>query len=107
MRAILFIEFFILLLVSIVNTVEAVRQAVGEIIVDIKPGETKTFEWLLESDNEEEVITVELSAEGDGAEFLSFDDTVEINPLEVYSTSISVIIPEDYPGGIELKPKMF
>ena len=107
MRAILFIAFFILLLVSIVNTVEALRQAVGEIIIDIKPGQTKTFEWLLASDNEEEVITVELSAEGAGSEFLSFDDTVEINPLEVYSTSISVIIPEDYPGGIELKPKMF
>jgi len=107
MRAILFIAFFILLLVSIVNTVEALRQAVGEIIIDIKPGQTKTFEWLLASDNEEEVITVELSAEGVGSEFLSFDDTVEINPLEVYSTSISVIIPEDYPGGIELKPKMF
>jgi len=107
MRAILFILFFILLLVSIVNTVEALRQAVGEIIIDIKPGQTKTFEWLLASDNEEEVITVELSAEGVGSEFLSFDDTVEINPLEVYSTSISVIIPEDYPGGIELKPKMF
>jgi len=107
MRAILFIAFFILLLVSFVNTAEALRQSVGEIIVDIKPGETKTFEWLLASDNEEEVITVELSAEGDGAEFLSFDDTIEINPLEVYSTFISVIIPEDYPGGIELKPKMF
>jgi len=107
MRAILFIAFFILLLVSIVNTVEALRQAVGEIIIDIKPGQTKTFEWLLASDNEDKIITVELSAEGDGSEFLSFDNTVEIKPLQVYSTTITVTIPEDYPGGIELKPKMF
>jgi len=106
MRTILFIAFFILLLVSIVNTVDALQQTATEVIIDIKPGETKTFEWGLKSDEENEVTTVELSADRKGSEFLSFEKILEIEPQQVVYTTITVSIPDDYPGGIELKPKL-
>jgi len=107
MRAMLFIAFFILLLVSIfIINVDALQQTATEVIIDIKPGETKTFEWGLKSDEENEVTTVELSADRKGSEFLSFEKILEIEPQQLVYTTITVSIPDDYPGGIELKPKL-
>jgi len=107
MLAILFIVFFILLLVPLVHTVDALRQSVDEIIVDIKPGETQTFKWILASDKKEEITEVELSAEDEGLEFLSFEKSLDIDPLQIVYVTITVTIPNDYPGGIELKPKLY
>lgn len=95
-----------LLLIPIFSTVDALRQSVDEIIINIKPGETQTARWALASDEEDKLTTVELSAEGEGAEFLSFEKTIDIEPQQFVWTVITVTIPEDYPGGIELKPKL-
>jgi len=85
---------------------DALRQVAGEIIVDIKPGGTYEFEWGLASDNSNKITRVELSVEGEGGEFLTFEKTLDIDPMKTVITTVQVTIPEDYPGGIELTPHL-
>lgn len=99
------ITVLVLLSFSITNA-DALRQVAGKIIVDIKPGESNSFEWGLVSDKPNEITSVELSAEGDGAEFLSFEKTLQIPPTEIVYVPITVNIPPEYPGGIELQPHL-
>jgi len=106
MKLEIFSIFSLLLLSIFIINVDALQQTAAEVIIDIKPGETKTFEWGLKSDEENEVTTVELSADRQGFEFLSFEKILEIEPQQVVYTTITVSIPDDYPGGIELKPKL-
>ena len=88
--------------------VDALQQSADPIVVDIKPGETQHVTWGLKSDNENEIINVDIKAEGDGSEFLSFRKTLELEPNQpILWTTITVNIPEDYPGGIELTPSLF
>jgi len=109
MKQVVIITIFTLLFVSAISeNVDALSQTVEEIMVDIKPGETQTFRWGLASDKENQITTVEMSAEGEGSEFLSFEKSIELeDPEQIVYTTITVSIPEDYPGGIELKPKLF
>jgi len=87
--------------------VDALQQSADPIVVDIKPGETQHVTWGLKSDNENEIIHVDMKAEGDGSEFLSFRKTLELEPNQpILWTTITVNIPEDYPGGIELTPSL-
>ena len=84
----------------------SLRQVAGQILIELKPGESETFEWGLASDDKNEITVVELSAEGDGSEFLSFPKTLEIDPGKTIFTKVTVSIPPDYPGGIELTPHL-
>jgi len=86
----------------------ALRQVAGQITVDIKPGETKSTEWGLASDNPNNITTISLRAEGDGAEFISFEnDSIDIEPSKTIFILVTVSIPDDYPGGITLSPKLY
>lgn len=86
---------------------EALRQVAGKIIVDIKPGQSDTFQWGLASDEANKITTVVFSAEGDGSEFLSFQETLDIDPKKFEYITVTVSIPADYPGGITLEPFLF
>jgi len=86
----------------------ALRQVAGQITVEIKPGETKSFEWGLASDNQNNITTIHLRAEGDGAEFISFvNDSINMEPSKTIFIPVTVSVPQDYPGGITLSPKLY
>jgi hypothetical protein len=82
-------------------------QVAGDVVVEVKPGETKPFAWGLLSDKQNETTAIELSADGKGAEFLSFPKTVSLGPGELKQIQGNVSIPADYQvptNGTELNP---
>ena len=87
--------------------IKAVMQVAGDVVVEIKPGETKPFAWGLLSDKQNDTMTVELSADGEGAEFLSYPETDSLGPSELKQIQGNVSIPADYQvptNGTELNP---
>jgi len=85
----------------------ALQQVAGPIIVDVKPGETKTFNWSLLSDKSDAPTNVKISAEGKGSEFLSFSKDYTIDPRSSVMVEFTVTIPDDHPGGVQLSPMLF
>jgi hypothetical protein len=94
-------------LVSITQTY-ALQQVAGNIVVDIKPGETKTFNWGLLADKNNQSSTVNVTADGMGAEFLSFPEnvTVAASSGQITDVSVNVTIPLNYTGPRELTPSI-
>lgn len=86
-----------------IGQTEAFQQVAGPIVVNLKPGETKTVQWGLVSDKENDVTVVELKADGSGAEFLSFPKTLSIDPSQLIFVDIIVTIPKSA-GNVELNP---
>jgi len=77
----------------------------GPINVEIKPGETRSIAWGLITDKDE-LNAVNISADGLGAEFLSFPKRVNLVPGETIEVQANISIPFDYPGGVKLNPTM-
>jgi len=92
--------------IPIIDDATALRQVAGQINLDLAPGESTTFDWGLASDKQSGQTIVALSAEGPGSEFLSFPNSVSINPLEMKFTTITVSIPENHPGDVTLTPSL-
>jgi hypothetical protein len=84
----------------------ALQQVAGDIVVDIIPGETKTFSWgLLTEKNESS--TVNITADGVGAEFLSFPENVTLSANgQITYVPVNVTIPSNYTGAKELNPSI-
>ena len=103
-----YLVIFAILLVAQITFTEtyALTQPEGEISVEIKPGETRVFTWVLTSDKSED-IEVELFAIGKGSEFLSFPQTISISAWKAENVQVTVSIPFDYPGDVELNPAMY
>ena len=85
--------------------VDALQQVAGSIIIKIKPGETKTFNWGLRTDKNES-STATLSADGNGTNFLLFPKTVNLNNDNITNVLVKVSIPSDYLGNNTLSPKI-
>src|SRR5919202_850042 len=85
----------------------ALMQVAGNIFVEIKPGETKTFNWGLLSEKNQS-ITVNITAEGIGAEFLSFPENVTVAAVsgQITDVPVNVTIPSNYTGPRELTPSI-
>jgi len=83
---------------------QALRQEAGTPVVEISPGETKTFTWTLISDEVDSTITIIMGSHRHGSEFLSYPETVELGPLEGKAIEITVTIPNDHPGGVTINP---
>jgi hypothetical protein len=84
----------------------ALQQVAGDIVVDIKPGETKTFGWGLLSEKNES-STVNVTADGIGAEFLSFPQNITLTAGgEITYVPVNVSIPSNYTGVKELNPSI-
>jgi hypothetical protein len=88
-----------------ITEIHALSQVAGKIVVEINPGETKTFKWTLLSDSDADT-TVSISASGKGAQFLSFPQTIAIGPRQATDLEVTVTIPHDHPGDIELNPML-
>ena len=105
MKIILIIALFAIFLVSVNFTeTQALRQEAGTPVVEISPGETKTFTWTLISDEPDSTITIQMGSDRHGKEFLSFPETVELGPMEGKAIEITVTIPFDHPGGVTINP---
>jgi hypothetical protein len=83
--------------------VDALQQIAGSIIIKIKPGETKTFKWGLMTDQNESKI-VPLSADGSGANYLSFPKSIKLSTGNLTYVLIKVSIPKEYIGNATLNP---
>ena len=83
----------------------ALQEVAGKIDVDIKPGETKTFQWGLISDSDT-TTTLELSAEGKGAELLFLPKSVALDPHQFLYVKVNATIPNNYSGNVTLTPAM-
>jgi len=88
------------------DNVDALRQVAGIIELDLKPGDADTFQWGMISDETEYLTSLELSVEGEGAEFLSFPKTIELQPEELKFVDVTVEIPDDFPGGVTFEPRL-
>jgi hypothetical protein len=95
-KFIIFIVFIVVLTFGFSTQSFALQQVAGKLIADINPGESQTLQWGLISDNPSKTITVELIAEGEGSEFLSFPEKIDLQPNQVKFVDISVTIPLDY-----------
>ena len=84
----------------------ALQQVAGNIIVEIKPGETKTFTWgLLTERNESSIVNI--TADGIGAEFLSFPKNITLSTSgQITYVPVNVSIPSNYTGASELNPSL-
>jgi hypothetical protein len=81
------------------------QQVAGPIIVEIKPGETRYFYWGLLTDKNQS-NTVNLTADGTGAEYLAIPKSVILDPGNLTYVQGNITIPAVVPAGIELKPSI-
>lgn len=84
----------------------ALQQVAGEINTSVEPGGMSSFQWGLLSDSEEQ-IQIQLRAEGEGAEFLSFPNSVVLEPGKLYWVTVNVTVPGNNPGTLELQPSLY
>jgi hypothetical protein len=84
----------------------ALQQVAGDIVLDIKQGEIETFTWGLLSEKNES-STVNITADGMGAEFLSFPENITLTAGgEITYVPVNVSIPSNYTGPNELNPSI-
>jgi len=101
----LFALAIILTFSAIGDDAQALLQQAGKISVNVSPEKTETFTWGLQSDSDK-IITLQLSAEGQGSEFLDFPKSIQLAPGEYVHVEINLTIPQDYSGPLTLSPKM-
>ncbi len=107
-KSTIFLFFIILLVIPFyLYDADALRQVAGKIELDIKPGQTTSFDWGLASDSNSNPTQIVLSSEKDGSEFLSFEKNITLDPLELKYAKVTVSIPDSYPGGITLEPFLY
>jgi peptide/nickel transport system substrate-binding protein len=101
----LFVIIAIILVPIALTDSAALQEIAGKIDVDIKPGETKTFQWGLVSDSDT-TTTLGLHTEGKGAEFLFLPKSVILDPHQIVYVQVNATIPNNYPGNVTLTPAM-
>lgn len=84
---------------------DALLQESGRISISIAPGEQDSFTWLLQSDDDKP-ITVKISSEGLGSEYLSFPQSIQIEPKQIVQIPIGIMIPLDYTGQLIMSPTL-
>ncbi len=92
-------------LLPLQTNAHALQQIAGPLMLEMKPGESKSIQWGLLSDNDVP-INVSLSSEGIGTEFISLPESIELSPGNITYVQVDVRIPFDHPGAVELKPSL-
>jgi hypothetical protein len=86
-----------------IDEIYAVQEVAGPLIVNINPGETKSFSWgLLPEKNESNLVKI--YADGNGSEFLSFPERFELVPGKINYVLGNVTLPFNYPNSTKLDP---
>ena len=91
---------------SLLPPSESLLQTAGPLIYQLEPGETLTQQWGLQDVKSPETITVALTIEGEGSEFVTFPETVDLPPGLLIMFDITVTIPEDHPTDVWYEPKI-
>ena len=105
-RLSVFLVIGVLMLSLSLPTAYGLQQVAGKLIADINPGESQILEWGLISDNPSKIITLELVAQGEGSEFLSFPEKIDLQPKQIKFVEIIVTIPADYNQRNTLSPSI-
>lgn len=81
----------------------AFQQVAGPVIININPGETKSFSWGLVAANNETSM-LKLYADGNGSEFLSFPESFRLASGKTNYVVGNVTIPINHPTNATLTP---
>ena len=81
----------------------AFQQIAGPVIININPGETKSFSWGLVAANNETSM-LKLYADGNGSEFLSFPESFRLASGKTNYVVGNVTIPINHPTNATLTP---
>jgi len=98
--------FSILLISPLIDNGEAFRQTAIKIVANLQPGESETFQWGLNPETDQPVI-LKLRAIGDGAELLSFPETINALSNEWNVINITVSVPDDYQNNVKLEAAIY
>lgn len=86
-----------------VHQVGAFQQIAGPVIINVNPGETKSFSWGLLAENNETSM-LKIYADGNGSEFLSFPQSFRLTPGQTNYIVGNVTIPFNHPTNTTLTP---
>lgn len=106
-KKIIILAFFAVLLLPIsMPPSQALQQVAGPIIFQLQPGQAKTMQWGLVSDNDKPV-TLALTADGGGSELISFPKTITIDPKQIVYIDVTVTIPTAHSNNVKLSPSIY
>ena len=88
---------------KLTHEVDAFQQIAGPVIININPGETKSFSWgLLAEKNETSILRI--YSDGNGSEFLSLPQNYRLAPGMTNNLVGNVTIPINHPTNVTLTP---
>ncbi len=94
------------IVISGVQTVDGFTSISVNLEYKIQPGETQMLTWGIINDDDIP-LNLEMYATGQGAELFVFEENVIIEPGAVRDIEIFVVVPEDYPTDLELRPQVY
>src|SRR5919108_3046579 len=83
--------------------VEAFQQIAGPVIINMTPGEIKSFSWGLVAENNE-TSRLKIYSDGQGSEFLSLPENFRLSPGLTNYLVGNVSIPVGHPTNVTLTP---
>jgi hypothetical protein len=83
--------------------VDAFQQIAGPVIINITPGETKSFTWGLLAENNETSM-LKIYSDGEGSEFLSLPEHFRLSPGLTNYLVGNVTIPVSHPTNVTITP---
>lgn len=105
-KIIILIFFVVLILPVSMPPSQALQQVAGPILFQLQPGQTKTMQWGLVSDDNKPV-TLALNVDGTGSELISFPKTITIDPKQIVYIDITVTVPADHSNNVKLNPSIY
>jgi len=100
--AIVFLSIFLTLSFAQISEA-AIGQLAGKLQFNLEPGESQTVQWGMFNIADETIIGF-FNIEGEGSEFVSFPESVDIPPGDPVFVDVTVTIPSDYPNDVYLSP---
>jgi len=88
---------------KLIHEVDAFQQIAGPVIINVSPGETKSFSWGLLAENNETSM-LKIYSEGNGSEFLSLPQNFRLAPGMTNYLVGNVTIPINNPTNMTLTP---
>jgi hypothetical protein len=77
------------------QNVYALQEVAGPLVISVPVGGSNSARWGLVNDDNQTII-VSLNATGDAAKYLSFPQTVGLQPGKIYYVNVTANIPADY-----------
>lgn len=88
---------------SLIQQARAFQQVAGPVIINLNPGETKSFSWGLIAENNE-TSTLKIYVDGNGSEYISIPQTFRLVAGSLNTIVGNITIPTNYPTNTSLNP---